>query len=224
MPTDYSKSVIYKITCKDPSISKMYFGSTANIADRRRKHKHNYSNKSGTKYTIALYDFSRKNGGWENWTIEIVAEYPCNSRKELRIEEQRYIDNNGGCSSRGGSLLNVLDAYATVENKKKTKLDGNAAYRDRHREEIKNKANLKYREKKEGDPEKYQAKLEANRAYQDVYREANRDMIKNKKNDPSAKHNQRTECECGGRYVNKHKSTHIATPKHQKWEASQLNL
>ena len=46
MPTDYSKSVIYKITCNDPSITKMYFGSTANIADRRRKHKHNYSNKS----------------------------------------------------------------------------------------------------------------------------------------------------------------------------------
>jgi hypothetical protein len=36
---DYSKTVIYKICCKDLSISNLYIGNTTNLVKRRYQHK-----------------------------------------------------------------------------------------------------------------------------------------------------------------------------------------
>ena len=35
-PTDYSKTIIYKIVCKNPEIKNTYVGSTTDFASRKK--------------------------------------------------------------------------------------------------------------------------------------------------------------------------------------------
>ena len=91
---DYSKSIIYKITCKDPSITKMYIGSTTNIYQRNATHKSNCNIIDNPHYNIKVYKFIRDHGGgWDNWEMVELYTYPCNSKKELSAEERRAYDN-----------------------------------------------------------------------------------------------------------------------------------
>jgi len=87
---DYSTTIIYKITCKNPDITDTYVGHTIDIVKRRLAHKNNAcSEKSGCRH-IKLYKFIREHGGWDNWTMEIVACYNCNNLREAKQKEQEH--------------------------------------------------------------------------------------------------------------------------------------
>jgi hypothetical protein len=64
----YSQIDIYKIYCLNPSITHFYIGCTSNYYQRKALHKNHY--KKGCNYK--LYDFIRKNGGWDNWDFAIL--------------------------------------------------------------------------------------------------------------------------------------------------------
>ena len=38
---DYSNTIIYKITCKDPTVNEVYVGHTTNFVQRKYSHKQN---------------------------------------------------------------------------------------------------------------------------------------------------------------------------------------
>lgn len=69
---NYKNTKIYKITCKDDKITDLYVGRTCDPIRRKSQHKQNV--KKNNDY---LYHCIRINGGWENWTFEIIEEYPC---------------------------------------------------------------------------------------------------------------------------------------------------
>ena len=87
---DYNKAVIYKISCNDINIENIYIGSSCNFTSRRSKHKKNTNNRVGKLYHLKLYKFIRDNGGWNNFKIEIIENYPCNNSIEL-IEREKYL-------------------------------------------------------------------------------------------------------------------------------------
>ena len=87
---DYSNTVIYKITCNDTSIKDVYVGHTTNFVQRKYAHKQNCINSKSTNHKCKLYSIIRANGGWTNWTIEIVQIFNCNDHYEARIKEQEY--------------------------------------------------------------------------------------------------------------------------------------
>ena len=68
---DYNKTVIYKIVCKDESITDVYVGSTTNFNARKSGHKsasvrfHNVNRLKHRKLYITIYE----NGYWENWNM-----------------------------------------------------------------------------------------------------------------------------------------------------------
>ena len=94
MPTDYSKSLIYQIKCKDPSITKMYIGSTVDHYQRNATHKSRCINPTDEFHNLKVYIFIREHGsGWDNWEMVELYKYPCNSLKELIAEEGRASDN-----------------------------------------------------------------------------------------------------------------------------------
>lgn len=71
----------YKISCKNPDVSKCYIGKTINIKSRIATHK--------TKSKISelpLYVFIRNNGGFENFKIEILHKCLCNEATSTFIE------------------------------------------------------------------------------------------------------------------------------------------
>ena len=75
--TDYSKGKIYKII--DESNNDVYYGSTTQTLKRRYKN-----------HEV----FTRYNKSRDNCRIELIEDYPCNSREELEKREQYYLDNN----------------------------------------------------------------------------------------------------------------------------------
>ena len=87
---DYSKSVVYKICCRDPSITDCYVGSTTNLVQRRSTHKRSCNNPSHKSHHLRVYEFVRQHGGWENWQVVPIEEYPCDSISALEIRENHW--------------------------------------------------------------------------------------------------------------------------------------
>jgi hypothetical protein len=84
---DYSNTIIYKIFCKDESITDVYVGHTTNFIQRKYLHKHSCNN---LNYNLKIYNVIRSNGGWENWDMVEIAKYNCKDATEARIKEQHH--------------------------------------------------------------------------------------------------------------------------------------
>jgi hypothetical protein len=87
---DYSNTIIYKITCKDPSIKDVYVGHTTNFVQRKHAHKQGCTNEKSPNYECKLYKVIRENGGWYNWRMEIIKFINCKDHYDARIKEQEY--------------------------------------------------------------------------------------------------------------------------------------
>jgi predicted GIY-YIG superfamily endonuclease len=86
---DYSKTIIYKIACKDPSITDCYIGCTTNFSKRKSHHKHNCNNNVRKNY---IYQFIRANGGWNNWDMVMVEEFNCDNELQASARERHWFD------------------------------------------------------------------------------------------------------------------------------------
>lgn len=85
---DYSKNVIYKIVCNDKNITDLYVGRTTDMI--RRKYSHSRSCKS--KINLFVHKFIVDNGGWNNWNMTIVEEYPCENSVSATDRESYWIN------------------------------------------------------------------------------------------------------------------------------------
>ena len=103
----YQNSIIYKIECNDINVKECYIGSTKDFMKRRYCHKSKYKMGSNLK----VYQFIRNNGGWENWTMKSIINYPCNSKRELEMKEQEIIKSFD-------NTLNLWSAYTSIEERK----------------------------------------------------------------------------------------------------------
>jgi predicted GIY-YIG superfamily endonuclease len=72
--------------------SYFYIGSTNNYSSRKSHHKKNVTNKVGRLYWSFLYHYIRKHGGWSNFTMEIIDEGEVNTKKDIKVIEQRFIE------------------------------------------------------------------------------------------------------------------------------------
>lgn len=89
---DYTKSIIYKIEHNsNPEL--IYIGATTDY-DRRKYYHRNAAKNAGTKKHYKhtkLYDLIEKNGGWINFTMQPIKQFPCNTYYDLLAEENRLI-------------------------------------------------------------------------------------------------------------------------------------
>lgn len=85
---DYSNAVIYKLSCKNKSITEIYIGSTTNFTKRKYQHKHSCINTNNPSYIFQKYKFIRENGGWENWEMIEIEKFPCKTSRELSKREE----------------------------------------------------------------------------------------------------------------------------------------
>ena len=87
---DYSNTIIYKIYCNNPENKDLYVGHTTNFVQRKHNHKQSCMNSKNLSYNLKLYQVIRSNGGWDNWTMEIVNFFKCKNGYEARVKEQEY--------------------------------------------------------------------------------------------------------------------------------------
>ena len=92
LPMNYNNSLIYKICCNDISITDVYVGSTTNFIKRKSKHKSSCNKKGGKQYNQTVYQFIRSHGGWENWSMIVVEDFPCDSKNQLQTRERYHIE------------------------------------------------------------------------------------------------------------------------------------
>ncbi len=89
---DYSKTIIHRIVCRDPSITEAYIGHTSNFTKRKCEHKSRCNNENDSHYYSKIYQFIRNNGNWDHWDIIEVEKYPCNDSNEAKKRERYYIE------------------------------------------------------------------------------------------------------------------------------------
>jgi hypothetical protein len=82
-------ATIYRISCRDGSVSDQYIGQTIHFDRRRWDHFLGRDSK--------LYDFIRDHGGWPNWKMSVVRQYPsCRDKNELDRLEWHWWNTLGG--------------------------------------------------------------------------------------------------------------------------------
>jgi hypothetical protein len=125
--TDYSKTIIYVIKCHDDNITEEYVGSTTNFRSRKSSHKNSCINENHGHFNSLKSKFIRENGGWENWMMIQLEEFPCENKRqaECREEELRFERK---------ARLNSHRAFRTKEQIKEYKMN----YKTEHKEQIKN--------------------------------------------------------------------------------------
>lgn len=131
---NYMNTVIYQIRCKNTDVIDTYVGHTTNKKSRTNEHKYNCSNENSKSYNVYLYSFIRDNGGWDNWELITIEEYPCNLKKEALSRENYYIHHLN-------STLNQLSPVLDLENIKQ--------YNKRKSEKMKEQTKIKLEKKKE---------------------------------------------------------------------------
>ena len=199
---DYSTTVIYKIVCNDLAITDLYVGSTTNFRNRKSTHKCG-CNGDTKKSEYKIYRIIRENGGWLNWSMLQIEEFPCANGNEARARERYWIEE----------LNAKLNMIIPTRNQKE--------YYIEHQDKFK-ELQKKYTEDNKDKIKEYQKK------YQDLnkdkiaeqhkeYREANKDKLKESKMRPYI-------CECGSTCKFGNRSEHFKSKKHQAFIAQKDNI
>ena len=184
-PIDYSKSVIYKIEHIDkPEL--VYVGSTTNFTKRKCQHKNNcnYNNKNEN-----LYKMIREHGNWESFKMMIICEFPCNSKIELVIKEEKH-------RKELQANLNSYKCYVNNKENKECQIEYGKKYYNNNKEKI----NKQLKEYRNNNKEKI-------KEYEKEYRNNNKEKIKEKRKELF-------NCICGTIFVLKNKSRHDKSIKH----------
>ena len=187
---DYKNGKIYKIWSLETD--KIYIGSTyGSLTNRICRHIANYKRfKAGNGVLVTsavLFDLV----GVENCKIELIHNYPCESKSELEEEEGRVMrENKEIIINRKLQGRGIKEHY---QDNKVIILKKCKEYRDSHKEQMN-----EYR-----DSHKEQIKIK-NKEYQQQHKE-----------EISIKRSKKMTCECGVIHTLRNKSAHLKTKKHQ---------
>ena len=192
----YENSVIYKLVHKnDQDNENIYIGSTTNFRGRKFKHRNNCNNEKSYEYNFNVYQFIRENGGWDEWEMIGIENYPCESKRELEIRERFHIE----------TLKSKLNRVIPTRTHKE--------YREDNKDLIAVKKRIYYDEnidkKKEYDKIYREENKEKKKQQQKQYRQDNLQKIKDK-------YNEKITCECGCSSTYSNITRHRKTDIHKK--------
>tara|TARA_R110000851_G_scaffold121065_2_gene249544 strand:- start:117 stop:752 length:636 start_codon:yes stop_codon:yes gene_type:complete len=189
--------LIYKLVCSDIKIKECYVGSTVDLKQRKRQHKHNCNNADSEKYNTPVYQFIREHGGWSNWIMVAVSELQFNRRMELNSAEREWVETlNATLNKQVQNRTNKEYYQDNLENFKKR----NADYRKDNIDRV------KIIEKKYYENNSERIKIRTKQ-----YRDNNSERIK-------LFQKQIIECDCGKTYTRNHYSRHTKTKRHIEFE------
>ncbi len=141
MVRDYSKGVIYKLICKDVNVKEIYVGSSLNMKQRKKYHKEDTKKKN-----TPVYKFIKENGGFDNWSMIWIKDYPCNSKRELEAEEDKIMRELNAELNTNNAIHNIQKRIDYLEKNKEKRKKQIQEYTKTHKED-KKKYDKEYREK-----------------------------------------------------------------------------
>ena len=167
---DYSKSMIYKLCCKNSNITDIYIGSTTNFKMRKYQHKNGCINENNKDYNNYKYQFIRDNGGFENFDMILIEKVNVDNKRDLEKIERKYIDELK-------PSLNTINPYTSEKEKKEYSKNWRETNQEYYKEYSKNwrETNQEYYKKY---CENNKDKIKENKK---IYCENNKDKIKENK-------------------------------------------
>ena len=192
---DYSKTMFYRLVCKDLEVSDFYIGHTTDFKSRKNKHRKNCKNPNNPNFNAYLYRVIRENGNIENWDMVLIETLKCENRLEALKRERELIEQMK-------PTLNQLRPYRTEEELIEKKVKDN----ERKRQD-RNENPEKYREI---DRVKYLKRREQALQRASEYYQENKDRINKHEKEHII-------CECGAVITRSGKSQHVKTKKHQNY-------
>ena len=187
MAPNYQNGKIYRIICSD---GHFYIGSTVTTLGVRMNAHVQTAKKHPER---PLYNHCTTLG-WDNVNIELLEEYPCNSRKELTAQEDYHIQRH----KKDPKCLNCNRAHLTpeehiqyhreyVEANREVVTERRAKYRQENAEELRAKAREYAKAhpewKKESRRKHYEENKELVKGQIKAYYEENKDAIKAYRNE-----------------------------------------
>jgi len=118
----YQNGKIYKLFCNESNL--VYYGSTTqSLNDRLCQHR---TNKKGTCISKIMI----------NPQIELLEDFPCNTKKELEVRERFYIENNECINMKipGRTNKEWIDDNKEIFKQKRKEVNKN--YREKNKEII----------------------------------------------------------------------------------------
>lgn len=188
--SDYSKSIIYKLQCKDPQVSEIYIGATTNFTSRKCKHKKACINENREKYNYYVYRFIRAHGNWENWEMIVVEKVNARDKRHLNQIESKYIRE---LKAKLNSII-PQDIEAGLEMKEWHK----QYYKNNHE-----RLSEYFKKYRKNNNEQIRKK------WKEMYKK-NREII-------SEKTKVKVKCHCGSQVRKSDISKHRKTKKHKDW-------
>jgi len=147
---DYSKTLIYKITCNDDTVTDIYVGHTVDFNKRRNNHKSKCSNENSKGYNLLIYQTIRANGGWNNWSMSEVEQFPCENKTEaIAREGYWYKELNGTMNICVPSRTKKEYNQEWYQDNKEKKSEISKDYYQANNEQLKEKAKDYYQNNKE---------------------------------------------------------------------------
>ena len=201
---DYSKTIIYKICCKDTEIKEIYVGSTCNLTNRRYTHKAKWNNELYPEYNFKVYQFIRDNGGWENWTMIMVDEANLENKLQKEKLEREWYEKLGA----------TLNSQIPTRTEKEYRLTNKETISIRHKEHYeKNKEEILIKKKEYNAKNKEKVRIQKKEHY-----EKNKEKLSIRHKEHYEKNkeifNKKFVCECGGSYSYFNKTRHNKSKKH----------
>lgn len=241
IPIDYSKCVMYKIVSRSDDIDYLYIGHTTQFTTRKSSHKVACVNKKGKRYNIKLYQTIRQCGGWDNFKMILIENYPCeNKRQAEKREDELMLELKATMNTRRAYRSKKEWTVDNIDRVKETKKQWYEDNKNKISEQsklyyINNKDKCKERmqEYQQNNKEKitearhnyYEANKESILNKQKQYGKDNADII-NKRNKTyrdthaeqiKARASEKIECACGGTHDRHHKARHARSKKHLQY-------
>ena len=203
---DYEKGKVYCI--RNYKSNDIYVGSSCQpLCKRLSWHKSSINKKNCTNYPLYV---KMKELGKECFYIELLENYPCSNKEELRAREGHYIRKMGNLNKR---IENRNKKEWTKDNYEKVKASKDKYYQE-NRECVKERSKKHYEENKE-------AKTEYQRNYHETHKEEINERARKyriKHREQIMKHAyEQIECECGASFMRQNKLRHERTNKHQEY-------
>ena len=127
----WDNGCIYMLRHKDDvELENVYIGSTTNFRGRKYEHKSSCNNQNHHNYNQSKYQYIRDNGGWDEWKMVWLEDYPCDNKRELLLREDEVM-------MQYQNRLNKYRTYTTDEEKKEQKKEHYQANREKRQEKIK---------------------------------------------------------------------------------------
>lgn len=115
---NYSKTIMYHFVCNDDKITNTYVGHTTDFVRRKSQHKYNCNNIQRQAYNYKLYKTIRENGGWDNWKIVPLEEFPCETKMQAVIREAAWVNKLKPSMNTNITFIDNFTEYRAIHNKK----------------------------------------------------------------------------------------------------------